>query len=177
MMDTKGFFGQSDLLDHLALRQLSHINGNWELTWDDDEERYEPEEDSYAEKVNQLIVELGRVDPPKKYHENEDCLAEYVIANLNWKIKKINGRWLGEDYAAILEQGGFNDFDEKNLILAAAGRIKAAMDRNQHHFDEMEQSHQNMLADAIAIILYHRTDAQHSLPADRKKPRPLKSAD
>ena len=61
---------------------------------------------------------------PKVHHENEDCLAEYVIDNLNWKIKKVNGRWVGEDYAVILEQGGFNDIDQKNLILAAAGRIK-----------------------------------------------------
>lgn len=159
MIDTKEFFGQSDLLDRLALRQLSHIKGNWELIWDGEDGKYESEEDSYAEKVNQLIQELGRVDPPKKYHENEDCLAEYVIDNLNWKIEKVNGRWVGEDYAAILEQGGFNDIDEKNLILAAAGRIKAAMDRNQHHFDDMEQSHQKMLADVIAVILYHRTDA------------------
>lgn len=159
MIDAKKFFEQSDLLDRLALRQLSHIKGNWELIWDDEDRKYEPEEDSYAEKVNQLIEELGRVDPPKKYHENEDCLAEYVIANLNWKIKKVNSRWVGEDYAAILEQGGFNDIDEQNLILAAAGRIMAAVDRGQHHFDDMEQSHQKMLSEAIAIILYHRTGA------------------
>lgn len=145
-------------MDRLALKQLSHIKENWELAWNNEDEKYEPEENSYAEKLNQLIVELGRVDPPKKYHKNEDCLVEYVIANLNWKIRKINGRWVGEDYVAILEQGGFNDIDRNNLILAAAGRIKAAIDRNQHHFDEMEQSHQKILADVIAIILYHRTD-------------------
>jgi len=145
-------------LDRLALRQLSHIKENWELAWNNEDEKYEPEENSYAEKLNQLIIELGRVDPPKKYHENEDCLVEYVIANLNWKSRKINGRWVGEDYAAKLEQGGFNDIDRNNLILAAAGRIKAAIDRNQHHFDDMEQSHQKILADVIAIILYHRTE-------------------
>ncbi len=82
-----------------------------------------------------------------------------MIANLNWKIEKVGSRWIGENYAAILEQGGFNDFDELNLVLAAAGRIKAALARNQCHFDEMEQSHQKMLADVLAIILYHRTDA------------------
>ena len=117
MIDTKAFFKRSDILDYLTLRQLSHIKQNWELMWDDDEARYEPEADSYAEKLNQLIIELGQIDPPKKYHKNEDCLAEYVIANLNWKIKKLHGRWIGEDYAAILEQGGFNDIAEKNLLL------------------------------------------------------------
>ncbi len=159
MINTKAFFGQSDLLDRLALRQLSHINANWELIWNAEKQEYDSEEDSYASKVNNLIEELGRVNPPEKYHENEDCLTEYVLANLKWKIKKINGRWVGEDYAAILEQGGFDDIDEKNLALAAAGRIKAAIDRNQHRFDDMEPSHQKMLADVIAIILYHRTDA------------------
>ncbi len=159
MIDTKEFFRQSDLLDRLSLRPLSHIKGNWELSWDGDNEKYEPEDDSYAEKVNQLIEELGRVDPPQKYHENEDCLAEYVLDNLNWKIKKVNGRWVGQDYAVILEQSGFDDSAEENLVLAASGRIKAAIDRNQHHFDDMELSHQKMLAEVIAIILYHRTDA------------------
>jgi glycyl-tRNA synthetase len=36
-----------------VLRQLSHIKHNWELVWDDENEKYEPEEDSYAEKLNQ----------------------------------------------------------------------------------------------------------------------------
>lgn len=158
MIDTKAFFGQSDLLARLALRQLSHIEENWELIWDDEDKKYEPERDSYAEKVNQLIEELGQIVPPRKYHENEDCLAKYVIDNLNWRIETANGRWIGVEYAAILEQGGFNDIDEKNLKLAVAGRIRAAIDRNQHHFDDMEHSHQKMLADVIAVILYHRTD-------------------
>ena len=103
MIDAKKFFGQSDLLDRLVLRQLSHIKHNWELVWDDENEKYEPEEDSYAEKLNQLIEELGRVNPPQKYHENEDCLAEYVVANLHWQINKVNGRWVGADYVRILE--------------------------------------------------------------------------
>lgn len=159
MVDAKEFFRQSDLVDRLALRQLSHIRGNWELTWDDDKGEYKTEEDSYAENVNQLLEELSQIAPPQKYHDNEDCLAEYVQANLNWNIQKVNGRWVGEDYAAILEQGGFDDIDEKNLVLAAAGRIEAAIAHNQLHFDEMEQSHRRMLADVLAVILYHRTDA------------------
>ncbi|NUN66745.1 hypothetical protein HCU40_18765 (plasmid) [Pseudanabaena biceps] len=163
MIDMKEFFGNSDLLDLLVLRQLSHIKGNWELIWDRENEEYEPEENSYAEEVNQLIEELSLVEPPEKYHKNEDSLAEYLIANLNSEITKVNGRWVRAAYtsraiyASILEQGGFHDIDQTNLILAAAGRIKAAMDRKQNHFDDMERSHQEMLADVIAIILYHRT--------------------
>jgi hypothetical protein len=158
IIDTKEFFSNSDLLDHLVLRPLSHIKANWEITWDRDKQEYETEEESYAELLNLLIEELSHVNPPSRYHENEDCLAEYVISSkLNWNIKKVGGRWVGEDYAFILEQGGFYDIDEENLILATAGRIKAAIDRNQIHFDDMEQSHQKMLADVLAIILYHRT--------------------
>jgi hypothetical protein len=156
MVDAKKFFWQSESLDYLALRPLSHIKGNWELTWDSEEGKYEPEKDSYAEMLNQLIEELGQVNPPKKYHDNEDCLAEYVITNLHWKIKKLDSRWVGEDYTNILTQGGFDDIDEKNLVLAAAGIIKAAMDRKQYHFNDMEESHQKMLAAVIAVIIYHR---------------------
>ena len=157
VINTKEFFSNSDLLDYLVLRPLSHIKGNWELTWDGDRQEYEPEEDSYAVLLNQLIEELCCVNPPSRYHDNEDRLAEYVRANLNWDIKKVGRRWVGEDYAAILEQGDFDDIDEENLILAVAGRIKAAIDRDQLHFDDMEQSHQKMLADVLAIIFYHRT--------------------
>jgi len=97
------------------------------------------------------------IEPPFQYHRNEDCLAEYVNANLNWNLKNVGGRWVGEEYSVILEQGGFNDINLVNLKLAAAGRIKAAIIRKQLHFDDMEQSHQKILADVLAIILYHQT--------------------
>ena len=157
MNTTKVFFRNSALLDYLVLRQLSHIKGNWELIWDDDKQVYEPEEESYAELLNQLIEKLCSVNPPPGYHENEDCLAEYVRSNLDWDLRKIGGRWVGEDYAAILEQGVSDNINEESLILAAAGRIKAAIDHNQLHFDDMEQSHRKILADVLSIILYHRT--------------------
>jgi hypothetical protein len=156
--NVKSFFNQSDSLAYLVTRQLSHIRCNWELIWDHEKQEYTPEEDSYAELLNQLIEELNSVNSPSRYHENEDCLAEYVISDLKWNIKKVGGRWVGQDYAAILEQGGFNDINEENLILAAAGRIKAAINRKQLNFDEMETSHQKMLANVLACILYHRTD-------------------
>jgi hypothetical protein len=150
------FFKWSDLFDHMVTRQLSHIRSNWELTWNHDEEKYEPEEDSYAQMINDLVVELSKQNPPKKYHDNEDRLAEYCKANLGWDINKVGNRWTGDDYASILEQGAFNDIDEQNLCLAASGRVKAALDRGQVHFDDMEEFHRRMLADVLAIILYHR---------------------
>lgn len=158
MIDTKSFFQDSELLDYLVLRPLSHIKANWELTTSADKNQlYETEEDSYADLLNQLIIELGRVNPPHRYHDNEDCLAEYVKTSLRWNINKVGNKWIGMEYKSILEQGGFDDLDEVNLVLAASGRIKAAIKRNQHHFDDMETSHQNMLSIVLAIIMYHRS--------------------
>lgn len=151
------FFSWSEFFDYTVTRQLSHVKSNWELTWDHDDEVYEPEDDSYAELINNLVVELSKLDPPKKYHDNEDRLAEFCKESLNWNIKKIGNRWVGSDYASILEQGGFRDLDEKNLCLAACGRVKAAIDREQLHFDDMEEFHRKMLADVVVIILYHRS--------------------
>lgn len=131
---------------------------NWELRWDPDKQEYTPEADSYAEMINQLIQGLSLVNPPLKYHENEDYLANYVVSHLKLNIKKAGNRWIGQDYNVIIEQGGFNDINKKNLILAAAGRIQAAIIRNQLSFDDMEPSHQKVLANALACILYHRTD-------------------
>lgn len=152
------FFEWCDFLDHLVTRPLSHIRPHWELIWDHENHKYIEVKDSYASMLNTLIDELSEVEPPKKYHDNEDCLAEHVISELGWNVRKEKGRWVGEDYGAILEQGSFNDIQQKNLVLAAAGRIRAALMRDQQHFDDMELSHQKMLANVITIILYHRTD-------------------
>jgi hypothetical protein len=152
------FFADNSSLAREVLRPLSHICDNWELTWDDDQQRYTEEPESFAKKLNKLITELDTTNPPSRYHDNEDCLAEYVRDNLKWKIHKEGRRWIGEDYDAILEQGGFNDLDEENLILAAAGRIRAACAYGQKHYDEMEDSHRKMLAAVLSVILYHRAD-------------------
>ena len=151
------FFGWSDLLDHMVTRQLAHIRENWELTWDHKIKKYESEEESYADLINELVLELSDIEPPEKYHDNEDRLAEYCKASLNWDIRKIGNRWVGSSYASILEQGSFKDWNQKDLCLAASGRIKAALHRGQMHFDDMEEFHRKMLADVIAIILYHRS--------------------
>ena len=64
------------------------------------------------------------------------------------------------EYGAILEQGGFNELNQSELILAAAGRIHAARIRGQNHFDEMEESPRRILADVLTIILYHKTKSE-----------------
>jgi len=87
---------------------------------------------------------------------SEDRLAEFCKTTLRWDIKKNGNHWVGHDYAFILEQGAFHDVNERNLLLAVSGRVKAALDRGQMHFDDMEVSHRKMLADVIAIFLFHR---------------------
>lgn len=150
------FFNHSSLLDFLVLKPLSHIHPNWELTWDNKTNKYLHEDGSYAEMLNDLITELNVTVPPKRYHDNEDILAEYVRDKLNWNIKKVGNRWICGDYASVLEQGGFGDIDEENLIKAATGRIHAAIKFKQNHFDKMEEGHQKILAYVLANILYHR---------------------
>lgn len=80
-------------------------------------------------------MKLSEVDPPHKYHDNEDRLAEHVRDNSGWKIRKVKRRWIGVPCESVLEQGEVQDIDQKNLVLAAAGKIKAAVDRGQLHVD------------------------------------------
>ncbi|MBI2722483.1 MAG: hypothetical protein HYX39_09935 [Bacteroidetes bacterium] len=150
------FFSNSGLLDYLVLRPLSHIELNWELTWDEAENKY-IEEDGFSRPLNNLIKEIVSSDVPEKYHNNEDILAEYVIKKMKWPIKKVGNRWVGDDYKSILEQGGFSDINETNLVKAAAGRIHAAIRCGQKNFDSMEDSHQRILATVMSIMLYHRS--------------------
>jgi hypothetical protein len=103
-----------------------------------------------------MIVDLSGARPPARYHDNEDRLAEYARDKLKWPIRKERGRWVGHDYDFILEQSGFDDIDQTELLHAAAGRIRAALDRGQMHFDDMEESHRRMLGAILTIILYHR---------------------
>jgi hypothetical protein len=157
------FFQQNDLFDHLVTRQLSHIKGNWELIWDHHNKRYKPEEDSFAKMINDLVVEISKLRPPSKYHDNEDRAIEIckAFSKLNF-IEKKGNRWVGGDYAWILEQAGLYDINDGDLCLAMSGRVKAALDRGQIHFDDMEESHRKMLADIIAIILFHRERQKQS---------------
>ena len=128
------------------------------MGWDQRTERYHHERDSFAEKLNLLIDSLAHTRPPSRYHDSEDRLAQYVVEQLKWNIRKEGSRWVGADYAAIIEQGGHEDIDQEELSLAAAGRIHAALGRDQMHFDQMEESHAQMLAAVLTIILYYRAD-------------------
>lgn len=154
----KDFFANSDLLDYIVLRPLSHINLSWELVWNDVKKEYYREEDTFAGLLNDLIIELSHTIPPAKYHNNEDTLAEYVKKRLKWPIYKVGNRWKGRNYESILEAGGFEDINEKDLIEAATGRIIAAIKYGQSHFDEMEESHKKILALVLTIIIYHRVN-------------------
>ncbi|HDS1810215.1 hypothetical protein [Pseudomonas putida] len=138
----RDFFAQSDMLDYAVLRPLSHLNLCWELIWDG--EGYVDEEYTFSGILIRLIDRMASVTPPKKYHDNEDILAESVIASLKWKIEKVGNRWVGADYASILEQGS----------LATAGRVAAAIKHGQHRFDDMEDGHQTILAAALSILVF-----------------------
>lgn len=49
MTPVENFFFKSELLDYLALRPLSHIKGNWDLTYDGIEHFFTTEDNSFAE--------------------------------------------------------------------------------------------------------------------------------
>ena len=160
----RNFFEPSDFMEHEVLRPLSHIRANWELQIDPETGRYLEEEDSFAALFNALVNELTTTQPPLRYHDNEDRLGEYVQKHLNWNIRKSGSTWVNQDgsrlhptdYLALMEQGGYDNRGIHNLVLAASGRVHAAIRRGQMHFDDMERSHQIILAGVLATILYHR---------------------
>lgn len=153
----ESFFGCSESLDRMVLRPLSHIMGNWDLSWDNTRQKYVEEEDSFANALNLLIEEIEDINPPLKYHDNEDRLVEYAIRELKWVVARVGNRWDFADYPHILERGGFGDINQTDLCQAVAGRVRAAIQRKQTHFDEMEEGHQKILAAVMSIILYHRS--------------------
>lgn len=150
------FFERSELLDYEVLRPLSHIRGNWELSSGTGDFHFEVEDDSFAKELSDLIDELDMTEIPKRYHDNEDQLVEYVRDRFDEEIKKVGSRWVGRDYQIILQDAGFFDFNEENLVQSAKGRIIAAQKFGQSHYDEMEQGHRKMLGVILALILYHR---------------------
>lgn len=148
------FFERSELLDYEVLRPLSHIRGDWEFILGHDD--FEDDTNSFAKELCNLIDELEVTEIPARYHDNEDILAEYVQEKFNSEIKKIGNRWVGQDYRIILQNAGFYDLDEQNLVQSAKGRIIASQNFNQNHYDEMEPGHRKMLATILSLILYHR---------------------
>ena len=171
MNNIKEIFEPSDFMEHEVLRPLSNIRGNWELQIDPETERYLEEEDSFAALFNALIDKLASTQAPLRYHDKEDRLGGYVQKHLNWKIRKSGSTWVNQDgsrlhpsdYLALLEQGGFDNHGIRNLVLAASGRVHAAIQRGQMHFDDMERSHQVVFAGVLAAILYHREPYEEDL--------------
>jgi len=160
------FFARSDWLDYLVLRPLGHVSLHWETRWDSDADAYEAEPGTFAGDLNVVIGLIAAWPPPRHYHDHEDLLAGSVIRDLHWPIQKKGSRWIGADYASILEQGAFRDLDQRALISAASGRVQAAFRFGQFHFDEMEDGHQSILAELLTIITYHRLCAGTSLYRD-----------
>lgn len=157
------FFTTSDFMEHEVLRPLSHIRANWELQVDPETGRYLDEDDSFAWLFNNLIEKLVTAIPPSRYHDSEDRLGEHVRDTLNWDIRKQGNAWVNSDgrrlhpsdYLSLLEQGAFKRTGITDLLEAASGRIHAAVSRGQSHFDDMERSHQVILAGVLAAVLYH----------------------
>lgn len=165
MVAARDYFSNSDCLDYFSTRMLSHINPNWELTWDYKNNRYREEEYSFANLLNKLIDELEDIrDVNIEYHDFEDKLCNNVVKNLKWVIRKKNkhwqekrgAEWLRPVYESILEQGGFSDEDQSNLIYALADRIQAAFKYRQKNFDETEIYHRKIIGAIVAIIIYHK---------------------
>jgi hypothetical protein len=153
----RDFFANDAMLGCVVLQPLAHIRANWKLIWATHEARYRPEQNSFAELMNDLIEEISKTTPPNRYHDSEDRLVECVREHLNWSISKVNGRWDGADCDSIREQGGFGDVYQTDLVAAATGRIWAALERGQLRFENMEESHRNVLAAVLSIVLYHRS--------------------
>ncbi|MCI5167518.1 MAG: hypothetical protein D3903_15865 [Candidatus Electrothrix sp. GM3_4] len=149
------FFANSeDILDYV-LKPLEHIRGNWDVIWDRDNDKYQEEEDSFGAELNALIHEIAQAKAPTNYHVHEDKVA--VFQTRHWDSISKKGRfWVGGEYREILEQGSFDDHEQQALVLSVAGRVKAALDREQYHIDEMEKKHKRMLCAILSIILYQR---------------------
>ena len=182
-MDPKNirqFFEPSEFMEHEVLRPLSHIRANWELQIDSRTGLYLEEEESFAALFNSLIDELATIQPPLRYHDNEDRLGEHVQEHLNWGIQKSGSTWVNKngarlhpsDYIVLMEQGGYDVVGDQNLVLAASGRVHAAIQRGQLHFDDMERSHQVILAGVLASILYHREPYEETKDTNSCEPQP-----
>lgn len=152
------FFARSDFLDHDVLRPLAHVKGNWDVSWDHETQRYEHEKDSFAKHLNIMIDDIADTAISARYHDNEDVVANFLASKPGSNITKKGGRWIGGEYGWILEQGGFDDIDQGELLTSAIGRVATAIERGQMSYDDMEQGHRLMLGDVLTIILYHRSN-------------------
>lgn len=165
-------------MEHEVLRPLSHIRANWELQIDTENGRYLDEADTFAWMFNNLIDKLATTTPPSRYHDNEDRLGEYVRDTHNWDIRKSGNTWVNSDgkrlnpsdYLTLLEQGAFKNMGITDLLEAASGRVHAAISRGQSQFDDMERSHQVILAGVLAALLYHLEPHEQRMRAQAGEP-------
>ncbi len=153
----RAFFAWSDRLDHEVLRPLSHIRASWEMMWDHAAQRYEPEDDSFAADMNDVIDCVASTPRPERYHDDENIVANYLASRPQSGVTKVGNRWVGANYSQILEQGGFHDIDQRHLRRAATGRVCAAIERGQLTYDDVEDGHRRMLAEILTIILYYNS--------------------
>lgn len=152
-LEVKNFFAQSEYLDQMVLRPLSHLDLEWELIQGND--GYLLEEGNLSAHLINLIDVLASTVPPKKYHDNEDRLAEYLVS-MGSKIQKKGQYWIGDDYGFVLQQASLaHQLNNEELIFSAAGRVVAAIKHKQYKFDEMEEGHQAMLAAILTILVFN----------------------
>ena len=152
------FIDCSDIFDHMVLRPLSHIRGNWELQWNYEKLEFLEEEDSFAKDLNQLLRDIADYELPcnYRYHASEDIIARLVKKHLHWNIyRDRRGFWHGAEYIWIIEQGTLYDIDQQEILKALKGRILAAIVRKQK-FSDIDSGHQAMIAGLFSIILYVR---------------------
>ncbi|GHY52645.1 hypothetical protein VCSRO70_3444 [Vibrio cholerae] len=147
------FFENCDYFERLVTKPLYYIKHEYELNWLDG--KLIESEDSFACYLNQLFDELDNVVAPEYYHQYEDIIAKYCELD-EPTIRKKGKLWVGQDYGWIIENGAYDDIDQENLVLAIAGRVKAAQRFHQNTFDEMEERHRVMLSELIQCFIYHR---------------------
>lgn len=152
----RDFFENSDFLDIMVLKPLSHIRPDWELSWYGSIDEYKPSVDSFAYELQQLIYEIEACVAPDDYHLHEDIVIKSTPQEFNEEVYKQGRLWIGQSYQILLQNGGLFDDDAKNLVMATAGRIAVAKRHGQLHFDQMDFSHQKILAIIMALVLYHR---------------------
>jgi hypothetical protein len=161
------FFANSDFLDHVVLRPLSHVAANWELTSIPGPDLYLEEDNSLAGQLNVLIEEISTSNPPRDYHAYENKLAmnypevrsgRYYLEGKLWRDIQ-SGKLVEKDFVGhMIEQATAAQNDVPDLVLAAAGRVATAFNFRVAHFDDLDRGHMEMLSVIMTDILFRRSD-------------------
>jgi len=149
------FFADSHWIEFYVTRPLQHIAGAYEIDWDEELRQYVPVdvplETTLVSQLNDVLETVEALEPKQGYHDFEDKILSSMTAR--YPLFKIGKLWLGEDYATMLEYGGWQQ--QHGILLAAAGRVRAAKKRGQHHFDEMHEAHRDVLGELLAIAVFY----------------------